>query len=374
MPPLLRLPTLFPRRDDGRGDADRNPGSRRRAARRFTSRFAVPGSFAALAWLSCGSISEPLPPLLHIPERAEALTALQTTEGIVLEWTPPGRTTEAMPLRHSLRFAIHQLVLDRPGENISAERFERESREVASLEGPEPADPAAGDRLRITLELPPPDETSFAYGVRALGRRGRSMGLSNLAVIEVVEGPGEPGRPTLTSKPKGILVEWGAAERATSYRVLRGSDPPGELTELGTVDKTQFFDTQFAWDKNYVYRVRSLRRTFTGAAEGPLSARAQIVTEDVFPPIPPRELRAVTTETSVELAWQPNEESDLAGYHLYRAEGTGELLAETGKLLTTPAATNRAVERGRAYRYAVTAIDQKGNESALSEPLTVEVP
>ena len=324
--------------------------------------------------LSCGSISEPLPPLLHIPERAEALTALQTTEGIVLEWTPPGRTTEAMPLRHSLTFAIHQLALDRPDENISPQRFEREGREVASLEGPDPRDPAASDRLRLTLDLPQPPENSFAYGVRALGRRGRSLGFSNLAIIEVVEGPGQPGRPTLTPGAEGILVEWAAADRATSYRVLRGSDPAAELTQVGVADKTQFFDTQFAWDTSYVYRVRSLRRTFTGAAEGPLSPAAEVVAEDIFPPIPPRELRAVATETSVELSWRPNEEPDLAGYRLYRAEGTGELPAETGKLLTTPGATNRAVERGRAYRYAVTAIDQKGNESALSQPLTVDVP
>ncbi len=254
------------------------------------------------------------------------------------------------------------------------ERFERESIEAGSLEGREPGDDAAGERLRTTLDFPRTTEKSFAYAVRAEGRRGRSLGFSNFAVIEVVEGPGEPGRPSLTPSPEGILVEWAAAEHATSYRVLRGSDRAKDLTEIGTADGTRFLDRQFAWDERYAYRIMSLRRGVTGAAEGPLSASAEVVAEDIFPPAPPRELRAVPTESSVELSWQPNTERDLAGYRVYRAEGTAGLQPATDVLLTTPGSTDKAVERGRTFHYAVSAVDQKGNESAHSEPITVEVP
>ena len=280
-----------------------------------------------------------------------------------------------MPLRDALRFAIHRLALSRPDEIVSAERFERESREVGSLEGREPGHDAAGDRHRFTVDLPQPAEKSFAYGVRAEGRRGRSLGFSNLAVIEVVEGPGEPGRPTLTPSPEGILVAWEAAERATSYRVLRGSDPAEELTEIGTADGTQFLDSRFAWGERYSYRVRSLRRSFTGAAEGPLSLNAEVVAEDVFPPAPPRELRAVPTESSVELSWQPNTERDLAGYRVYRERGTAAS-TEVGsdEALTAPRYSDGAVERGETYRYAITAVDRKGNESGASPGVVVVVP
>ena len=373
--PLLRLSAWFPGDGHGRGKKEWSLVAKRKAGLPIARRFAPLGCLAALALLSCGSIGEPLPPLLHIPERAEGLTARQTTAGIVLEWTPPVRTAEAMPLRDALRFAIHRLALSRPDEIVSAERFERESREVGSLEGREPGHAAAGDRLRFTVDLPQPAEKSFAYGVRAEGRRGRSLGFSNLAVIEVVEGPGEPGRLTLTPSPEGILVEWAAAEHATSYRVLRGSDPAEELTEIGTADGTQFLDTQFAWDQRYVYRVRSLRRSFTGAAEGPLSLNAEVVAEDVFPPAPPRELRAVPTESSVELSWQPNTERDLAGYRVYRARGTAASTeVESDEALTAPRYSDGAVERGATYRYAITAVDRKGNESGASPGVVVVVP
>ncbi len=366
---ILRLPGDGPGRND-----EKLSVAKRKAGTPIARCFAALCFLVGLTSLSCGSIGEPLPPLLHIPERAEGLTARQTTEGIVLEWTPPVRTTEAMPFRAALRFAIYRLALGRPDEVVSAERFERESLEVGSLDGREPGDDAAGERLQVTLEVPQAAERSFAYGVRAEGRRGRSLGFSNFAVIELLEGPGEPGRPSLTPSPEGILVEWAAAEHATSYRVLRGTDPSEDLTEIGTADGTRFLDRQFAWDERYVYRVRSLRRSFTGAAEGPLSASAEVVAEDIFPPAPPRELRAVPTESSVELSWQPNTEGDLAGYKIYRGRGTAGLQTATDGLLTTPGSTDQAVERGQTLRYAVSAVDQKGNESAHSEPITVEVP
>ena len=366
---ILRLPG-----HDPGCNHEKNPVARRKAGTPIARCLAPLCFVVGLTSLSCGSIGEPLPPLLHIPERAEGLTARQTTEGIVLEWTPPVRTTEAMPFRSALRFAIYRLALGRPDEVVSVERFERESIEAGSLEGREPGDDAAGERLRTTLDFPRTTEKSFAYAVRAEGRRGRSLGFSNFAVIEVVEGPGEPGRPSLTPSPEGILVEWAAAEHATSYRVLRGSDRAKDLTEIGTADGTRFLDRQFAWDERYAYRIMSLRRGVTGAAEGPLSASAEVVAEDIFPPAPPRELRAVPTESSVELSWQPNTERDLAGYRVYRAEGTAGLQPATDVLLTTPGSTDKAVERGRTFHYAVSAVDQKGNESAHSEPITVEVP
>ena len=44
-------------------------------------------------------------------------------------------------------------------------------------------------------------------------------------------------------------------------------------------------------------------------------------------------------------------------------EGAFEKAAEVGRI---PTWSDRAVERGKTYRYAVTAFDQAGNESARS--------
>ena len=39
-----------------------------------------------------------------------------------------------------------------------------------------------------------------------------------------------------------------------------------------------------------------------------------------------------------------------------------------------PAYSDRKVEAGKTYRYQISAIDQSGNESARSQPVTVTIP
>ena len=68
-----------------------------------------------------------------------------------------------------------------------------------------------------------------------------------------------------------------------------------------------------------------------------------------------------------------NAEPDLKGYYLYRSVEGGPF-QRVGELLETPAASDRGIERGRRYRYAVSAVDQKGNESARSAAVEVAAP
>jgi fibronectin type 3 domain-containing protein len=73
-------------------------------------------------------------------------------------------------------------------------------------------------------------------------------------------------------------------------------------------------------------------------------------------------LRVNSAPASIELAWERNTEADLAGYRIYRATGNGpmEQLAEVSLL---PTYSDRAVEHGKIYRYAITSVDRAGNES-----------
>jgi len=72
-----------------------------------------------------------------------------------------------------------------------------------------------------------------------------------------------------------------------------------------------------------------------------------------------------------KLTWDPTTAADLKGYEVYRATDKGPLqkMAST----TEPTWTDTGLEVGRAYRYAVTAVDKLGNESARSDEGLVEV-
>lgn len=77
------------------------------------------------------------------------------------------------------------------------------------------------------------------------------------------------------------------------------------------------------------------------------------------------------TVPPANLVWQPSPEADTQGYRLHRAVGSGPLapVAET----TTASWTDTSLEPGKAYRYAVAAVDHLGNVSGLSPIATVEV-
>jgi fibronectin type 3 domain-containing protein len=120
--------------------------------------------------------------------------------------------------------------------------------------------------------------------------------------------------------------------------------------------------------------VRAFAATSTGAAEGADSAVVEITPEDAFAPSPPTEMRAVASETAVEISWNPSPEADLAGYVVYRRAGAGEWARLTTELLATPTFSDRSVVRGQQYEYAVSAADTRGNESARSAAIQVSVP
>lgn len=96
-------------------------------------------------------------------------------------------------------------------------------------------------------------------------------------------------------------------------------------------------------------------------------------TMDTTPPSPPTGLSSVTGDEAVYLYWNPNNESDLAGYRVYRnnaPSGYFRLIADVKE----PCYVDRDVENGITYFYAVSAYDNSGNESELSEEDCFDTP
>ena len=103
---------------------------------------------------------------------------------------------------------------------------------------------------------------------------------------------------------------------------------------------------------------------------GPLSAEACVTPVDVFPPLPPSDLRLFWRAEQTELSWSESVSQDVVGYHVYRSgpDGSGfERLTESPSGQTTFG--DGARDPRGAFRYAVTAIDgaDPPNESLPSE-------
>jgi fibronectin type 3 domain-containing protein len=74
------------------------------------------------------------------------------------------------------------------------------------------------------------------------------------------------------------------------------------------------------------------------------------------------------------LTWNPNTDSDLAGYRIYRATASGTYGAA---LATIPAGTFTYQATGLAmnttYFFVITAYDSAGNESAYSSEVSKSI-
>ena len=78
---------------------------------------------------------------------------------------------------------------------------------------------------------------------------------------------------------------------------------------------------------------------------------------------------------SAQFEWDPNTETDLAGYKIYKGTSSGQYGAP---IATLPASSTSyeadGLQKGSTYFFVVTAFDNSGNEGPLSDELTIPIP
>ncbi len=336
----------------------------------------------ALAAVGCGVQGEPLPPLLNVPLRAE-IAGVQRGSRALLSWQMPAQTTEGQAVRPDKLGPVEVYRAALPGLRaaVSLQEFQAAAQRIAQL-------PPL--QTQYVEELPRERAGgTLAYAVRLLNRHGDAAGFSNIAAIPVLAAL--PAPPRLRAEPteKAVVVEWPAVPGAAAYHLYRAEEPQPDrgspsfqlLARVPAPDSTtqpvRYPDPDFAFDRRYRYFVRAVGVRGPFQAESEDSPPVAIRPEDTFPPGVPGGLVAVVTAASggapvVELTWEPNTEADLAGYAVFRGENGGAVRRLNSNLLQSPAFRDENVRAGTAYTYAVSAVDQKGNESARSEAVTVK--
>jgi hypothetical protein len=94
-----------------------------------------------------------------------------------------------------------------------------------------------------------------------------------------------------------------------------------------------------------------------------------VTPNDTFPPAPPKNLQAVGSAGVINLIWDANTESDLAGYLVLRGEAPGDTLQPlTPEPIRETRYQDRSTRPGVTYVYAIIAVDRATppNKSASS--------
>ncbi len=270
-----------------------------------------------------------------------------------------------------------------------------------------PGPSSATDQLPADLASGPP--RLLLYRVELQNAKGRSAGDSDPVFAAAGAAPPPVGPLTLSSRRNAVLVRWPAmaapaaaimelkrtlvatadgplkpaaalpadvapkrerspraSKPAAGETILRSPPKAGSAVADGLIDPTVVHADTYIYIAQWVMDV-----TVSGHAlelRSLPSDPARFTFRDVFPPRAPVGLVAIPGEgfgapLAIDLSWEPNAETDLLGYNVYRRTGQGEFRRIHADPVSASAYRDLKVEAGQTYTYHVTAVDQRGNES-----------
>lgn len=364
----------------------------------------------------CGKRGDPRPPVPVIPQATTDLVVAQRAGQVILSWSYPALTTAGRSLTDVRRILIYRYVEELPVQpggrdpnsilpgdidptqpqpialfakvpTIPQAQFAKLSTRIESIEKANLASATAGARL-IYADAPPfqardgrPVRITYAVVTEGEDAKGE---FSNQAIIIPLPVAAPPKNVTATAKAEGVTVAWTApttsvtqdAPIISGYNIYRSA--PGEALDdfaapinNAPVTGTSYTDVPAYGD--HEYRVTAVATAGPPLLQSDLSLPTAVTFKDLVPPPAPSQITPLVETRAVRLIWPPVEAADLAGYKVYRAEGVGHgdqirdvgtIPLEGGQVFTATDFTDTRVDLGIAYRYAVTAVDKSGNESA----------
>jgi hypothetical protein len=355
---------------------------------------------AVLATIGCASPGPPRAPSLGLPEPVRDLSVARTGDTVELHFTAPSRSTDKLPLRDGTitgqfcRQVEHEPCVAVPSSKVSVATTG--SKLLVSWT----------DTLPSNLLAGPP--RLLAYRVELFTPAGRSAGPSGPAFT--VAGPPPAPIEDLHAEGSrlGILLSWNPSNQPGDV-ILKREDlasaahkspaqpkpstktlpaivwlgasaaPANSSPSTRTLDATALPDTPYRYIAQRRSSVQLGNRTIEIMSS--LSDPVIFTLREVYPPPSPTGLTAVgffssppssdTTSTfAVDLIWQPVDDAGqiagLAGYNVYR-EAIDPTIDPRDRLnktpIPTPAFHDTSADPTARYRYSVTAVDIKGNES-----------
>jgi hypothetical protein len=206
--------------------------------------------------------------------------------------------------------------------------------------------------------------------------------------------PSPPSNITATAGNQEITVEWDVPPEpdVAGYLVYWGTESssylwnetvPGRFSTSykisGLTNGTRYYIAVSAFDSSGNESTKSIEVSAVpsappggGGGDGGGGTPPGGTPPDTTPPAIPSALQAQAGDGQVLLSWRANTEEDLLGYNLYRGLTSDASKAEkiTTSVITQTEYLDQGLENGKTYYYFITAVDQAGNESEKSEPVS----
>ena len=308
-----------------------------------------------LVLASCAKIGDPLPPLVRIPEPVTAQLVQQAQDGVEILINPPLEDVKELEI---YRECGNSLPAEFGGALLTQIELGdlRRNPHTGSFVVEDP-EPRFGEPCR--------------YQIRVKNEQGRSSKPSPTLQTKLMIPPGIPTELTAEVQEQQIIVRWKAPAEN-----MDGSKPANVVGYLvnfvHVVSDSQFVDQEIAFGEPVHYQVQAIGNLEQPVVLSQPSQPLRVLPVDTFAPMAPVNLTAIPLDLKVQLLWDVVTNADLAGYYIYRGDEP-EGLEKSSPLVTINRYIDPEPPIGTVSYYAVTAIDETGNESVLSEHVTVVV-
>ncbi len=278
---------------------------------------------------ACGRKSDPLPPIIEVPETTTDLAAYQEEQQVVLTWSYPQLTRAGRNLVDLGRIEVWRLPVppgqEQVGSGPAGEELRRQlvltrGAVAARLEGTSLERATRGGTLVYSDQVTPiaagTAPSSLWYAVRTRRRDGTPSALSNIVTWQPRTAPSPVGDAEGTAGTEGITLTW-SARTAETYRVERKAAEGGSWETIAVdLSGGTFVDAAAPQGRSWRYRVRAE----TAGVRGAPSPEIEVAHPDVYPPPAVTGLLCLPETTVVRLRWDPSPESGIR-YKVFRRQG-----------------------------------------------------
>ena len=170
-----------------------------------------------------------------------------------------------------------------------------------------------------------------------------------------------PPAPTITSKPAATVASGSASFGFSDTQAGVGFECQLDGAAFASCTSPAAYSGLATGQHTFAVRARD-------AAGNASTATSYSWRVDITPPAQPTGFTASLTSQAVNLAWNANTETDLAGYNVYRsASANGPFTKLNSALLTTRSYQDTTAPAVTTSFYQVQAVDQLGNASTPAQ-------
>ncbi len=349
---------------------------------------------AALLFANCGKRRPPLPPVERVQQRTELLSGVQRGNQVILSWPAPLRNASDVSVQSIRRIDVYRLAeKPRAPLGLTEEEFATRSTLIGSVTYDEIKGVNEVLTYTDTLELAG-EPARLRYAVRYVNAAGQRAAFSNFLLLEpaarIAQAPTmiTTGKEvsedaiTISWQPPAANIDGSSPVNLLGYNVYRVAERESEVSlpiNDAPISGTQYQDRNFKFGEAYRYVVRAVSLGTEGGQVESLSSNSISVSpHDTFAPSAPASITVAAAPGRLSIFFPANPEADIAGYNIYRSTDPDLPKDKWNKLnpglLTRTTFQDEKVESGKRYFYYLTAVDQVGNLSPLSEVVSETVP